>query len=122
LAAQAAEAAGALGGNDGYWRMHDWLLANRKNLTPEAIRAAAAGLGLDAEALMARIESPEVANAVRAACVDAGSPKFIPAVYVNAKFVPRWRLEGHDIMGEICAQAARDALTANAGSAASAPR
>ncbi|MHC5005591.1 MAG: thioredoxin domain-containing protein, partial [Planctomycetota bacterium] len=37
LAAKAAEAAGALDGVDGYWRMHDWLMDNREGLTPQQL-------------------------------------------------------------------------------------
>ncbi len=86
LAARAAEAAGSLGGPDGYWRMHEWLMGNQRNLDADSIRRAAATLGIDPDAL-----------AVRS----------IPMIFVNGKFLPRWQLEGRSMLGEIVEEARR---------------
>ncbi len=50
-AARLAEAAGRLAGNDGFWRMHDWLMQNQQLLSEEALREVVTGLGYDPVAL-----------------------------------------------------------------------
>ena len=46
-AALAAEAAGLQGGNDAWWRMHDWLLARAARFSDAELRDALPSLGLD---------------------------------------------------------------------------
>jgi protein-disulfide isomerase/uncharacterized membrane protein len=106
----AAEAAGSLGGEAAYWRMHAWLLANQKSFTDEPLRAAAGEFGIDFESLMAAMSSPDVAGAVREDCDAANilKPRFVPVIYVNGRLVPRWRLEGHDILGQIVDEATKN--------------
>jgi protein-disulfide isomerase len=59
-AALAAEAAGRLGGNDGYWKMHAWLMENREKFDDATLRPAATEMGFDADALFAAMEQPEL--------------------------------------------------------------
>ena len=109
LASQAAEAAGILDGDEGYWRMYDWIVANAGGLSEESIATAATDLGLDPEALLSAMASPEVQTAIRDDATTAsriGVRRAIPAVYVNSKSVPRWRLKGADILGAIADEAA----------------
>jgi len=109
LAARAAEAAGSLGGPAGYWRMHEWLMSNQRNLDADSIRRAAATLGLDPDALAAAMEQPEVAAAI-AEDAQAGKRlglRSIPMIFVNGKFVPRWQLDGRSMLGEIVEEARR---------------
>ncbi len=61
-AAQAAVAAGKLGGVDAYWKMHDKLFANQKALTADNFKAWATEIGLDAAAFEAAMNSDEVKN------------------------------------------------------------
>ncbi len=92
LASRAAEAAGQVGGNIGFWAMHNWLMSNPDNLTPEKIAAAAQSIGLDAAALKAAMDSPAVQQAI-AADISAGSAtglQSIPWVYLNGRRVMRW--------------------------------
>jgi protein-disulfide isomerase len=105
--AQAAEAAGALGGAEGYWRMHAWLLDHQGRYSDERLRAAAQELGFDPAALMSAMDSPEVAAAI-ADDVRAWKQlrlNAVPALLVNEKFVPRWSREGERIVEQILADA-----------------
>ncbi len=107
LAARAAEAAGSIGGPDGYWRMHEWLMSNQGSLDVNSIRRAAPTLGLDPDALVAAMEQPEVAAAI---AEDARAAKrfglrSIPMIFVNGKFVPRWQLDGRSMLAEIVEEA-----------------
>ncbi len=108
-AAQAAEAAGRLGGADVYWRMHEWLFANIPTFSDATLRAAAAGMGLDPDALFIEMESPEVAAAINE---DATAAKRLgltglPFFWVNGKKVPFWNLEGEPLPERIVEEAMR---------------
>lgn len=99
-ASQAAEAAGRLGGTEAYWRMHEWLFANIDEFSDETLRAAAIEMDLDADALFAEMDSPEVAEAIEE---DSRAGKrmglrAIPFLFINERRVPRWRLEGQPVL------------------------
>lgn len=107
-ASKAAQSAGALAGADGYWRMHDWLLNNQSRLNDEALVQAAPQLGFDADALLNEMDSNESAEAI-ANDVQAGQQldmRGVPYLLINGKRVPRWELEGHDIIQLIMDEAA----------------
>jgi protein-disulfide isomerase/uncharacterized membrane protein len=107
-AARAAEAAGQLGGKDAFWALHAWLMGHPGPATDEALRAAAAEAGLDANALLAKIDDPQVTQAVNED-VQAGKSagiRSIPTVLVNERLVPRWLLDGYDVLGAILTEAA----------------
>ncbi|HWB19835.1 MAG TPA: DsbA family protein [Phycisphaerales bacterium] len=110
LAARAAFAAGAVAGNDGYWRMHEWLLKNSAALTVDSLRAAAPSLKLDPDALITALDSPEVVAALTAD-INAGrsvNPKgFLPLVYVKDKWLPRWETPANDVLQKILDEASR---------------
>jgi protein-disulfide isomerase/uncharacterized membrane protein len=116
-ASQAAEAAGQLGGNDAYWKMHVWLMEHQKDFSDQALIAAATLMGLDANALLTAMSSPEVQAAI-ADDVAAGT-KFpslrwgmpaglhsIPSVFINGRYVPRTRLEERSVLDDILNAAA----------------
>lgn len=94
LAAKAVEAAGILGGVDGYWRMHEWLMSNREGLNEQLLYLSAPELGFETDAFLAAMENPEVAAAIEE---DSRSGKRrlyrggIPTIYVNGQVLPRWR-------------------------------
>lgn len=113
MAARAAEAAGALGGaggNDAYWKMHDWLLAHIVPLNENLLREGAAAAGVDPAALLAKMNETAIASAV-ASDVANGRPfimQGIPTLYVNGRWVPRWKLEGApDLFDRLINAAAR---------------
>lgn len=108
LTARAAEAAGLLGGDDAYWRMHVWLLQNQQGMGMEAVRRAATETGLDAEALISALINPRVNAAIQEdinAAVALGVGQ-IPCIYVNGKFVRRWWRENDNVMERIIDEAA----------------
>jgi protein-disulfide isomerase/uncharacterized membrane protein len=116
-ASQAAEAAGQLGGNDAYWKMHTWLMEHQKEFSDPTLKAAATQMGLDADALLATMDAPEVQAAI-AEDVQAGKqlPSLrwgmpaglhsIPSVFINGRFVPRVRLEDRLVLDDILNAAA----------------
>jgi len=88
--------------------MHEWLLANQSRFNDQTLRQAAPGMGFDADALLAEMDTDETAQAiaedVRAA--QRLGVRSVPRIYVNGKRVPRWRLQGHDILQQIIDEAA----------------
>ncbi len=117
LAARAAEAAAIAGGNDAFWKLHAWLLKNQKNVSESSIKGEASELGLDANAFAAAMSSAQVQAAIQEDAVafketfkpliPAGFPQGVPTVYVNNRFVPRWKLEKQNVLERIVNEAAR---------------
>ncbi len=100
---RAAEAAGQLGGPAAFWAMHEWLMDHQQGFSEEALLAAAGGMGLDAEALRARMADDAVTIALNIDCRAAWKLglKSIPMVFVNEKHVPRWAHEGTCILDRL---------------------
>lgn len=99
LAARAAVAAGRLGGAEGYWRMHAWLLARREELSEDTLRSALATLGFATDEFFTAMNDP----ATTAALEKSGQAGFqaglrnSPLMVVNGKIIPRW-LHGEEAM------------------------
>ena len=110
-ASMAAEAAGTLGGVEGYWKMHDWLMDHQKEFNDPALRQAATKMGFDPAALFKTMEAPEIAAAITEDCKAARPSKEakfsrlfrngIPTIYLNGKVIPRWRLGEEVILEQI---------------------
>lgn len=107
-AARAAEAAGVVGGADGYQHMHAWLFANQEKISEEFIRENAATLGLDVDAFLAAWNSPEAAARVAedVAVARRLNVNSLPSLYVNERLVPRWRRDNDNILERIIQEAA----------------
>ena len=165
-AARAAEAAGRLGGNEAYWKMHAWLMENHEvglraaaaeaNLdvgavrgalytmseedrkkaaakvgldveralqtmqraADEALRLVASEMGFDTEALLAAMQREDVQAAITEdwqagkalPVLRYGAPAGlhgIPTIFVNDKYVPRWRMgDDTSVLERILAKAA----------------
>jgi protein-disulfide isomerase/uncharacterized membrane protein len=108
-AAQAAEAAGSLAGAEGYWKMHDWLMANPKSFSDGSLRDAAPSMGIDPDALFAEMETPTVTAAI---VEDARAAKQlgltgVPMVFVNRKWVQRTRRAEENIVLRVIEEAGR---------------
>jgi protein-disulfide isomerase len=114
-ASQAAEAAGQLGGLEGYWKMHGWLMGHEEEFSEDALRQAATEMGFDADALFTAMDGAKTAAAIEE---DARAAKRtrearssilyrggIPTIYVNGKVIPRWRLAGADVLERILDEA-----------------
>ncbi|MEW6252437.1 MAG: thioredoxin domain-containing protein, partial [Planctomycetota bacterium] len=119
LAARAAEAAGQLGGNDGFWKMHAWLMDNQASVGAESLRAAAPQLGLDSAQLFgaltgaagARHIYDDIEAGAQLPQLRHGAPPGvfgIPTVFVNGKYVPRLLLQGEPVLEEILMVAAAE--------------
>jgi protein-disulfide isomerase len=90
-AAKAAEAAGSIGGAAGFWKMHDWLMRNLETFSDESLRAAAGKMGIDADALFAAMQRPEITAPIfedERAAQQLGL-NAVPMVFVNGRWVPR---------------------------------
>ncbi len=90
-AARIAEGARLLGGNDGFWKAHDYLFRNRDNIragimTPEVVAEAA---GLDPQALKDAMSSADIQTRFDGDTTQAKKCelKGTPGVYVNGKHV-----------------------------------
>jgi protein-disulfide isomerase len=107
-AAQAAEAAGSLGGGEAYWKMHEWLMRNLSSFNDESLRAAARNLGLDPSELFAEMDKPHVAAAIveDARAAQQLGLTGVPMVFVNAKWVWRTTREGENIVLKVIEEAA----------------
>ena len=109
-AAYVVRAAGRLGGATAYWAMHRWMFAHQGTFDTAAIQAAATGAGLDAEALWAEAQTPEVHRAV---IDDARAGRrlgatSVPTIFINGRKVPRWKLDDRNILRRIVAAAAAE--------------
>jgi protein-disulfide isomerase/uncharacterized membrane protein len=110
-AAGIAEAAAKIAGEEGYWRMHAWLLAHQATLTDAALDAAEVEHGLSADSLRAAAGTPEVRDAIRAQ-IDAGKQlglTSIPWIFVNGRLVPVWEYTGENLLPRILDSAAGEA-------------
>ncbi|MFO0874091.1 MAG: thioredoxin domain-containing protein [Phycisphaerales bacterium] len=92
-AARAAEAAGQLGGADGFWRMHEWLFRNRGAFTSEQLTAGVAELGFDPIAFTRRMQSPETFATVERDVAEGASlgVRQTPTVYLNGVEIAGWQ-------------------------------
>ncbi|HEY3245756.1 MAG TPA: thioredoxin domain-containing protein, partial [Phycisphaerae bacterium] len=109
LAARAAEAAGRIGGPEAFWRLHAWLLQNQSGFSESSLRETAAGFGLNKDLNQAMEERDVLAAIV--ADISAGyavHAQNTPVIFVNEKFVPRWKHDGDPVLQRILAEAARD--------------
>lgn len=94
LMAQAAEAAGSIGGSEAYWAMHEWLFKNHASITQPALVAAAEEMGLDPQVLFAHMRSSDVAEAIAedARAASRLGIRGVPFIWINNRRVPRWQM------------------------------
>lgn len=118
IAAQAAEAAALVGGEDAFWKMHVWLMEHHDTeLTDDVLRSAATDVGLDPDALLTAMKDPQVAAALRDD-IDRGKHNLpqlrigrpaglfgVPTIFVNERLVPRWKLNGDNVLRQIMHEA-----------------
>jgi protein-disulfide isomerase len=95
-AARAAEAAGILRGNDGFWEMHRWLFARGGAFTDADLMTGLAQLGFAPEPFLAALKGPETLRRVQADC-DEGTVLglyFTPMIFVNGVEFKGWQVPG----------------------------
>lgn len=108
-AAGIAEAAGRIAGDEGYWRMHAWLMSHQTTQTDAALAAAEVEHGLSSDSLLQAAAAPDVRDAIRAQ-IDAGKQlglTSIPWIFVNGRLVPVWEYSGENLLPRIL-KAARE--------------
>ena len=97
LAAQVAEAAGELGGTDGFWKMHQWLFAKAGQFTEQELHAALPDLGIsDLSQFAEALQRPGLEQRIRLD-VEVASALGLdgtPLVYLNGVELPNADVEG----------------------------
>lgn len=96
-AARAAEAAGILGGNAGFWKMHEWLFAQQGSFTDASLPPALQQLGFDPVKFQRVMQSPETLERVKADVqegVDLGLYR-TPMVFINGIELKDWHVRGY---------------------------
>jgi hypothetical protein len=94
--ARLANASAKLGGAEAFYKMHVWLMekgeAFNESMIPEAV--AAAGLEHDAmlEALDERFLSAVIS--IDGKALHRAPNVGLPAVFVNEKYIPKWKVDG----------------------------
>jgi protein-disulfide isomerase/uncharacterized membrane protein len=111
---QAAEAAGLLGGVDGFWKMHDWLMKHQTDFSEDTLRKAVEAMGFPLEPFFVTMDSPEVREHIIEDCNYGKQLGLfaVPCIFVNGKYVPRWQVSGEDVLERIMTEAARSPVTA----------
>jgi len=114
LAAKAVETAGLLDGADGFWRAAEWLVNNRDRLSEQALRDGLPAIGFDETQFFASLDDPAVHQRISTDAAAGKNMAFpsIPAIYVNGKYVPRWKLgatTGQPVLAQILDAAAEPA-------------
>ncbi|QYK47692.1 MAG: thioredoxin domain-containing protein [Phycisphaeraceae bacterium] len=112
-ASRAAETAGELAGEAGYWHMHDWLLANQSDLNEQKIVAEAMTLadehGFDLQKFMDTYRGRSVQAALDQDIRGAQrvGVQSLPTITLNGRKVPRWIVGDEVVLDAIIDEAAR---------------
>lgn len=109
LAARAVEAAAGVDGQEGFWRMHDWLMRHQSlPLDEPALRRAAAEVALDPDLFMEALAQPFTSDNVVADATAAKSLGItsIPMIFVNGRHAPRWKYQAENLLGRMIMEAA----------------
>ena len=110
ITARAAKAAYIAGGDEGARRYHEWLVGSGQNIGGEGdLLGGAIASGIDPVAFQDAMDDPRSSNLVAEDVRLGGQGRFRgpPAIFINKRHVPRYNLEGHDILAEIVEQARR---------------
>jgi protein-disulfide isomerase len=96
----AAEGADIMAGPDAFWKIHNWIMASKGVFTDKALEAEAQFDGLDPALLKEAMANP-AAKAKVVADAAAGKTlgiQSIPMVFINGRYVPRWKLENENLL------------------------
>lgn len=110
-AARAVEAAGRAGGEEAFWRVHAWLLANQGCFTDAELLSAAPELGVDAALLREALGDASLGSVVRADAMSLRTLNIgaIPTLYINGRVATSWDHRGRLIVEELLDAAAKGA-------------
>lgn len=95
-AARAAEAAGILKGDEGFWEMHRWLFGRAGTFTDAELKSALAQMGYSPESFMAVMSGAETLRRVQSDCEEgiALGLFFTPMIFVNGVEFKGWQVPG----------------------------
>lgn len=101
--ARALESAGRLGGNDAYWKMFEWLVANGKQYNESKLPEAAAAAGLDLESLKADMALDDVMYILleNSKLFQRTGARGVPTLFVNERCVLRWKINDTSIVDRV---------------------
>jgi protein-disulfide isomerase/uncharacterized membrane protein len=91
-AARAAQAAGILQGEDGFWRMHHWLFSVGGSFTDASFPGSLRELGFDPQQFLATMQGPETLQRVKAD-IDEGLSLglfYTPLIFINGIELKGW--------------------------------
>lgn len=99
-AARAAEAAFRIGGADGFWRMHEWLMNNRHILSDELLVNGAPAIQFDAAVLTEAMKGQPVADDLNEDALGVLSlgVTSLPTIYINNKPAVSWKVGNESIL------------------------
>jgi protein-disulfide isomerase/uncharacterized membrane protein len=97
-AARAAEAAGLLAGNDGFWKMHWWLFDHDGGFTDAELTAGLQELGFDRNEFVRVMTGPETLTRVQA---DIEEAMWVGIHYTPMIFVNGVELKGFNVTGAL---------------------
>lgn len=103
VAAAAGEAARIQGGNDAFWKAHDWLFRRQSQLARVDYRALATELNLDPDKFIADMESQAVADRIRED-IELGKKldiKGTPAIVIGGRLARSYMIYNANFMAEI---------------------
>jgi protein-disulfide isomerase len=91
-AARAAEAAGMLRGNDGFWEMHVWLFEQRGSFTQATLSSRLRELGYDVREFVQVMSGDETLERVKADVEEATELGvwFTPTIFINGVELRGW--------------------------------
>jgi protein-disulfide isomerase/uncharacterized membrane protein len=94
--ARAAEAVGLSGGNDAFWKLHNWLFARRGDVKIADIRKQVAQMGIDSARFESAYNGSVVDSFIASDIADAVTLgiKFTPMLFVNGYEVRGWQSAG----------------------------
>lgn len=107
LAARAAEGSELVGGEEGFWKMHEWLTTNRARLSEATLAEAAGVVGVELSMLRDAMSQPLVGERIVGDCraAEKRGIKSIPFILVNGKLVERWMAGNENILPRVFREA-----------------
>ncbi|MCA9256882.1 MAG: thioredoxin domain-containing protein, partial [Phycisphaerales bacterium] len=90
-AARAAEAAGILGGNDGFWEMHEWLFSESGSFTDDTLPQALEKMGYDRQEFIRTMTGQATLDLVKSDINDA--------IWLGLHFTPMVFINGVEVQG-----------------------
>lgn len=103
IAAKAVKASAKLGDKEGYWGMIEYLMNAGQQVTQPEIVAAAVSLGMDRDQFIETMNSQEIDAQVQTDVLRSRGwgMRTFPAIVVDGKLIPRWKLEDKPIIEQV---------------------